>query len=230
MNRTTRRRNRRYDVNDIEGCFIVRIDVGVSNLSLAGMAIETRNTLIVGRTYPFRIRHENETVDINGRVMWCGLTGTMRFDDDVVPVFRAGIQFEDILDRDVLKLQKLIEQSGEFETGNAVHGRFVAQLDGTISEDEQAGFEVKKISLSGMLVDTDRAPRKDDVVPFEVHLESAELSGHGRIVHIDPYLHSSGEQRFRLGIEYTLLSDRSRSTLEQFIAQLVNEDTRASTA
>jgi hypothetical protein len=67
-------------------------------------------------------------------------------------------------------------------------------------------------------------------VPFEVHIGDEELSGHGRVAYIDPYIDSSGDQRFRLGVEYTLLSDRARSALEELIAALVNEDTRQSTA
>ena len=230
MNRTGRRRNRRYDVSNIEGCLVVRIDVNVTNLSLAGMAIETRNTLIVGRPYLFRIRRDDKTVDINGRVMWCVLSSTLQFDKEVVPVFRAGIHFDDILDSDTLNLQKLIERSGEFDTGEAVRGRFVALYDGSVGGDEQAVFEVKKVSLSGMLVETDCAPRKDEVVPFEVHLGDDLFSGHGRIAYIDPFTNARGEQRFRLGIEHTLLSDRAQSVLEQFVAQLVTEEARQSTA
>ena len=58
------------------------------------MAIETRNTLIVGRCYSFRIRQGDQQVDVEGRVMWCVLVRSERHGQDREPVFRAGIQFE----------------------------------------------------------------------------------------------------------------------------------------
>jgi hypothetical protein len=221
MTRQGRRRSRRYDVLDVEGSFEIRIDVKVTNLSVAGMAIETRNTLIVGRQYAFRVLQAGLQVDVPGRVMWCVLGSTQRLGSEVEPVFRAGIQFEDVVSEQTLALQRLLEASAAFEPGTPLLGRFVASVAGTLDGDQQADFEVKKVSMSGMLVDTDWAPRKDEVVPFEASLGDVVVTGHGRIAYIERYEADDGTARCRLGLEFTILSDRSRAGLERYIAALI---------
>ena len=83
MDRSSRRRFCRYDVKGVEGAFVVRIDVTVINLSAAGMAIETDNTLVVGRQYAFRIRQDGLEVDVSGRVMWCVLGKSRRASGEI---------------------------------------------------------------------------------------------------------------------------------------------------
>jgi hypothetical protein len=230
MDRSGRRREPRFDVADIDGSFVVQIDVKVTNLSLAGMAIETQNTLIVGRRYAFRIRQNDVELDVSGRVMWCVLDAAERVGDDVTPTFRAGIQFEDVLGAKVLQLQKLIEASAIFDAGNEVVGRFVAAFGGSIGIDEQTPFSVKKISLAGMLVDTDRTPRRHEVIPFEARLGDFIFTGHGRVAYIEPYEDDLGAERFRLGIEFTLVSDRARANLERYILALIACDDKQASA
>lgn len=223
MTRSGRRRSRRYDVLDVEGSFEVRIDAKVTNLSIVGMAIETRNTLIVGRQYSFRVAQGSLQVDVAGRVIWCVLGSTQRKGDELEPVFRAGIQFEDVLSEKTLALQKLIEASVVVDPGVPLVGRFGDAVEGLVDAEQDAGFEVKKISLSGMLCDTDWAPRRNEVVPFEACLGDIVVTGHGRVAYIERYQSNDGTTRYRLGVEFTLLSDRSKARLARYIANLMAE-------
>ncbi len=230
MARSGRRRSRRFDVRDVEGSFVIRIDVRVVNLSVAGMSIETRNTLIVGRGYSFRIRQGERQVDVEGRVMWCALTRSERRGEDLEPVFRAGIQFEDVHDATGAELQRLIESSALLDPGAQVLGRFVAAFGAAVDVDRQSPFEVKQLSLSGMLVDADWAPLHDEVIPFEVNLGPASLAGHGRVAYVQGYQADGGVRRFRLGIEFSLISDRARERLAAYISALVTADADAGSA
>jgi hypothetical protein len=230
MERQSRRRHRRYDVDDVEGSFIVRIDVNVINLSVAGMAIETQNTLIVGRPYLFGIGEKGRQLEVTGRVMWCVLGKTRRSGGDFTPVFRAGIQFEDVLSEQTLDLQKLIESSAVLDPGTQIFGRFVSDVGGIIDIEAEASFEVKKISLSGMLIDTEWAPRKDEVIHFEAHLDQLDFSGHGRVAYIEGYKDSDGASRFRLGVEFSLLADKDREGLEDYLGELIAADQDEATA
>ena len=230
MKKTGRRRSPRFDVLDVEGSFEVRVDVKVTNLSVAGMAIETRNTLIVGRCYSFRVVQGERQVDVGGRVMWCVLDSRERRGDEFEPVFRAGVQFEEVHDQQTLALQRLIDSSAAFDPGTPLHGKFTTAIGGTLAVDEQVSFVVKKLSLSGMLIDTDWAPRKNEVVPFEAVLGEFVVAGHGRIAYIERYESGDGSARCRLGMEFTLLSDRSHARLEQYIAALMSQSIRAGNA
>jgi len=227
--RTGRRRNPRFDVLDVEGSFEVRVDVKVTNLSVAGMAIETHSTLIVGRGYAFRVAHGERNIDVSGRVMWCVLEPP-RSGAERAPVFRAGVQFEDVHGRQASALQELIDSSAAFDPGTPLQGRFVAVIGGTLDIGEQVSFVVRKLSLSGMLVDTEWTPRKNEVVPFEAALGGAVVAGHGRVAYIERYETGDGSARCRLGIEFTLLSDRSREELEAYIARLMAQSLKDGTA
>jgi hypothetical protein len=230
MGRSGRRRSRRFDVLDVEGSFVIRVDVRVINLSVAGMAIETHNTLIVGRRYEFRVVQGEQQIEVGGRVMWCALDSNQRRGEEVEPVFRAGIQFEEVHDAHTLALQKLIESSAAFDPGSPLLGRFAAVLGGAVGIAEQAWFEVRKLSLSGMLVDTEWAPRRNEVVPFEAHLGDSVFSGRGRVAYIERYESDDGSTRFRLGVEFTLMSDRCRDLLDHYIATLIAQSCRVDTA
>ena len=230
MRRTGRRRSRRFDVLDVEGSFVVRVEVKVINLSVVGMAIETRNTLIVGRRYQFRVVQGEQQIDVGGRVVWCVLDSNQRRGEELEPIFRAGVQFEDVHDAETIALQRLIDCSMAFDPGSPLLGRFVAALGGTIGVDEQASFEVCKLSMSGMLVDTDWAPRRNEVVPFEAHLGDSVFNGRGRVAYIERYQGDDGSIRYRLGIEFTMLSDRCRDLLDRHIAHLIAHSRRMDTA
>lgn len=230
MKRSGRRRNPRFDVLDVAGSFEVRVDVKVNNLSVAGMAIESRTTLIVGRSYAFRVAQGERRLDVNGRVMWCVLDSPRRRGGPPEPVFKAGVQFENVLDEQTLALQKLVDSTAAFDPGTPLQGRFVATLGGTMGIDEQVSFMVGKLSLSGMLVDTEWMPRKNEVVPFEAALGESVVTGHGRVAYIERYPTADGGARSRLGIEFTLLSDRSRAQIAAYIAKLMSQSLQAGTA
>ncbi len=109
-------------------------------------------------------------------------------------------------------------------------GRFIASFGGAVDIDEQAPFEVKRISLSGMLVDTEWAPRRHEVIPFEAQLGDFRFTGHGRAAFIEAYDGDEGTQRFRLGLEFTLLSERARHRLEEYISCLIGVDAEEASA
>jgi hypothetical protein len=224
MDTRSRRRHRRYDVKDVSGNFVVRIDVDVINLSVAGMAIETQRTLIVGRRYLFSIGEQGRHVEVSGRVIWCALGKTRRIGRQITPIFRAGIQFEDVLSDDTLELQKLIERSAVLDPETQIFGRFVSEIGGIIDVEAEASFEVKKISLSGMLIDTDWAPSKDEVIRFDARLGDFEFCGHGRVAYIEGYEDHQGASRFRLGVEFSLLSDVARSGLNDYLNAILAAD------
>jgi hypothetical protein len=231
MDRSGRRRHRRFDVEDLKGSFVVRVEIAVTNLSVAGMAIDTRNTLVVGRRYTFRIMENGSPVDVSGTVMWCVLgSATPAAGGDVIPTFRAGIRFEDVFDQQTLKLQRLIERSGVLDAGDQVSGRFRPDVPATVDVGSCGLFEVKKISRSGMLADSDWKPRPNELVPFEITLGDDLLTGHGRIAYIEGYEADDGGQRYHLGVEFDRLPAEASALLARFIGELVSLQEHEETA
>jgi hypothetical protein len=61
-------------------------------------------------------------------------------------------------------------------------------------------------------------------VRCETSLGTSIVSGRGRIAYIERHESSDGAERFHLGVEFTLLSDRSRDRLEGYIVTLIAMD------
>ncbi len=93
--RRENRQNLRWTLKD------VRVDVPVPsklvNMSVTGMAVESNRGLPVGGSWVFRVGTDAWTYDIPGKVCWCRLERTIRVDDDVRPVYRTGVEFDDKL-------------------------------------------------------------------------------------------------------------------------------------
>ncbi|MEE8277270.1 MAG: PilZ domain-containing protein, partial [Thermoanaerobaculia bacterium] len=109
---SNRRRYPRYDVAGVAGSFVVPTAVQVVNLSLGGMALETSRYLDFGRDYRMRINDGRNSFSLTGRVVWCCLGRTVKAKgDDVLPVYRAGFQFQAISEQRLKELWDFIRQN-----------------------------------------------------------------------------------------------------------------------
>jgi hypothetical protein len=86
-----RRRHRRHTVSNLRLAGPVRGDV--LNTSPMGIAVQTNESLRVGWSYAFKMKHGSELIRIPGKIQWCRLVRLMRIDDDeYLPVFRIGVE------------------------------------------------------------------------------------------------------------------------------------------
>jgi hypothetical protein len=64
------------------------------DLNSEGMSIETRQSLRVGSSYPFKIRKGQQSTTIDGTVIWCKLQRMINLGGgESQALFRAGIAF-----------------------------------------------------------------------------------------------------------------------------------------
>lgn len=76
------------------------LDFVILNIGSAGMAIETRQGLRVGVSYPFTLIYQEHVVHLEGSIRWCRLKRTLPIrGDEVQALYRAGIAFVDIRTR-----------------------------------------------------------------------------------------------------------------------------------
>ena len=126
--RETRRRHPRYPVDGLEGSFVFSTDVRIIDLSVEGVGIETQTSLTVGRRYSLKVEREDQRLDLSGQVAWCRLTGTRRNPaGDVVPIYRAGIRFDDVLTAKALEWLEFIRKTAPVRLESRVFGRFTVK-------------------------------------------------------------------------------------------------------
>jgi len=218
------RLHRRFEVHDISGVFLFDADATVLNLSLGGMALESSHPLQVGRRYSFRIRDGAELVTLSGVVAWCNLRRTRRVEgDEIVPCYHAGVRFEGVLTTTAEELGRLIEGNAVVEVGQRVFGRFRVEENSPLNVATQVDFEVRKISLSGMLVEAEVEVGLETRVQLEVSLANGLYTCRGRVAYARPPQHP-WEKRTQIGVEFLDPPPERRLLLEDFIAFLVHAD------
>ncbi len=82
-----------------------RLNARLLNLSASGAAIETSEPPRIGSELQCELESEQTLAMIPGEVRWCRLGGTTSAEDgDVVPVYRAGIQFRNGTPQNLLRI------------------------------------------------------------------------------------------------------------------------------
>ncbi len=216
-----RRKNNRYDVEGIEGCLTFVLNVKILNMSLDGMAVETNQMISVNKLYTIKVHHKDEVLDLKGQVIWSKLDRTaLSPEGDVVPIYKAGIKFKDVLSEKSLSLLRFIEKNRVLTLEKRIFGRFNLK-GGDAHIHCSHNFTVRKISLSGMLIESESPLEMNS--EFDMTLNRAdddkEILIKGRVASlIEP---EKSDTPFRIGIEFTSLSDEDRKTLKEYIDSLL---------
>ena len=220
--REERRRYDRHEVDGLHGSFQFTTDARIVDISLDGLGVETNSYLQIGRRYALKLQAGSHVLPLQARVVWCTLKRTTKSESgEVLPVYRAGIRFEEILSEAATDLYKLIEKKAVIDLEKRLFGRFKIHPEQAATFDRETDFAVRKISLSGMLIETDAAPEIDSTFEMEILFNSKKLYTIGRIVHVQPIESDDGQPRALIGVEFINLGRSNRQKLEEFIrAQL----------
>lgn len=215
-----KRRHPRFDVSEVHGSLQVAMDVHVQNLSVSGMAVETSARLTVGRSYRFKLKNGDRLLPLVGTVAWSYLHRTRRNESgEVEPVYRAGIRFEDVLTDNAKALIELLEERAVVKLDKRIFGRFpVPAVDG-VEVDSEGRFSVRRLSLSGMLIEADVVPERGEVLHAEIDLGQGPMRVKLRVVTEELLENGDGTQAARLGVEFVDLSPDQYTLLEDFLAR-----------
>ncbi len=215
------RRHRRYDVEGVRGSLAYQIDAKVLNMSLTGMAMETAAMLKVGTNYRLQVPFEGDVLDLPADVKWCHLVRTETNDrGDVLPVYHAGIDFRSVLDEKAREILSFIESHIIVDLEQRLFGRFRLEANEQVGLTEEREFEVRRISLSGLLIETSFSPQRDEVLHLEVQPEGTLLEVRGRVAYIEQ-LKSGTDGLVQVGLEFIELGPEQREALESFIESLL---------
>ena len=185
-------------------------------MSLNGMSIETGNPLKVGREYSLDLDRDGMPIKLSGKVVWCTLVRTTRDErGDVLPIYRAGIHFEDVITGKAGRLLDFIHQNAIVSLEKRLFGRFRVETDQSADLGFEADFRVRQISVSGMLVETDIAPPVDTRCRMDISLGSLSFTTEVRVVRVQTIEHAA--PLFSLGVQFTRLEPDARDSLEAFI-------------
>jgi hypothetical protein len=219
MEQEEKRREKRHEVEGLKGFLTFCMDVKIVNVSLTGMAVETNRSLTVNHDYIIKLELDDERLDLKGRVMWSALGRTEKLPNgDVLPVYNTGITFLDVLDKKAMPLLRFIEDNRIVTLEKRILGRFRIGSD-TAHIDYPQEFIIRKISLTGMLIETDFSLEKNEQINFIIRFEGMnEIALKGVVVSVlEPSVNSLHHE---LGIKFTSLQKKQRDDLKKYLKSL----------
>lgn len=166
-----------------DGELEMSLDGAVLDISISGMAIETQGRLAPRRPITLRLHHPDEMVKIEGHVVWCFLQGTRHdLDGETRPLYRAGIQFINVLQPEAQKLASFLAAHSVVSSETRLFGRFHVPDDGGVDMTSEAEFRVLRQTASGLTVETMLAIEPKVGTAVDLRVGDPPVSGRARVV------------------------------------------------
>ncbi|OGW54298.1 MAG: hypothetical protein A2Y81_07795 [Nitrospirae bacterium RBG_13_43_8] len=216
-----KRRNKRYNAAGVRGNVRFLADLKLVNISIDGAAIETSKRLDLNREYKFMIDYKGTPLEARGLVVWSQLVQAEKTKEgDVVPIYRSGVKFLDILDEKTIGLMNFIDDNRVRTPERRLGGvRCKIATHQNITVGHPYEYLVKKISLSGMEIETEHALDPESRHEMELTLDDKVLTITGRVVTCAK-VSSEKTVKYDMGVEFLEMPADVRALLSHFIYTL----------
>ena len=211
------RRHPRYELQGIGGMLRYDMNARVLNLSLDGMALETSAWLHVGKSYRLKIGSGEEALELDGTVVWCHLVGRSTGKGNGGPVYQAGVHFGETLSEQALRLLAFVRRAGVIGVSSRIFGRFKVRREEAVDVAFEHRFEVRRVSLSGLLIEADLLPEVGSRFVLEVETRFGTLTSTAEVKSLEQGLSPNGEPTSRIGVGFENLSPEDRTILDKLI-------------
>ena len=199
--------------------------VEIIDISLGGIALITDRRLNVGKEYSIRLGDKGKSIDLKGIIVRCELSKIEeRGNGERIPIYTAGMMLKNVSPEKIGYFLNLIEQHKKEEVPVAVDRRLNVRFCITTPREKTlsfpAQFTVKKISLSGMLIQTEQSLEIESKIPMGLSLKADNpVNFIGRVASCR-MTEDKGQAYYEIGVEFTDLTDKDRKLLQTFIDYL----------
>jgi hypothetical protein len=216
-----KRRHKRHAVEGISGNVLYTSEIDVLNISIDGAAIETSKRLELNREYTFKIRHRGSFINVKGLIVWATLISRInKTTGAMTPLYRVGIRFTDTLSEKATRLYQFIEENKVKSLEKRLGGvRVKIVTNEEVKIDVPHEYKVKKISLSGMLVETEYPLAIDSQNGIELFLNGQLLKITVRVANCKDTA-PGGMEKYDMGIEFLEMSEEDANILQNFLNML----------
>lgn len=213
-----RRHFQRYDVDDVRGRLAVRTELEILNLSLTGLAAVGRVAVPPG---------ERRTITLaaadGGEIVLEAVSQRCVLRDVASRQYEIGFDFTHDLGGKAPKILRFLEAHIVVDVDRRVAGRFELAHHDRIAMRELFDFEVRRISRTGMLVETPLlVVEENDVLDLHLDTEELPLETRVRVASVQRDTHIDSDRATRLGLEFLDLDDRQIGDLSRFIRELID--------
>ena len=218
------RRHRRFDIPGVFGNLRTSIKLEIMDISAGGMRVSTSQYLVVGKSYPLTLQLDDNRFPVSAQVKWCVLSGSQKLaDGEFTSTYIAGIAFENLPSGCGDGLMGFLETCIELEIDTGMFGQFQVSDSHSVVADLDFEFSVKRISLTGMLIESEFAPLVDVTFDMKLELTSEILNTKGRVVYVKKSERNA--QLTELGVEFVDLDEKQTSILRNYVeTEFVTQD------
>lgn len=220
-----KRRYKRYVVEgmEIHAKMVFEEVVELFNVSIGGACIITTKTLKPGDNIILRFKDENINRPLKCMIIWEN-EAEDEAKESLAIFHKAGVQFKEITPDTLIKLKDYMREFGipdEKEIGDEYKSsalRFKIYKNEKAVMNYPVSYPVKKISLGGMLVKTDRAFEIEQRYPMAIYFpkDNNPIKFQGRIASKIP-IKDDQMHNYDIGIEILNLAENDKSMLNRFL-------------
>lgn len=222
-----RRQHKRYslDLIEINGKMSLTSKVEVIDISLGGVALKADRRLDIGKEYLIKLQEKSKTLEVKGIVVRSELSGMEdRGQGESTSIYTAGLVFKDGFTDKITDFLRPIEKNKTKESPAVVDLRLNVRFHITTPGEEILSyplqFNVRLISLGGMLIQTQQAVEINSTIPMELSLNADNpITFIGRAVSCT-MMENADQTYYDIGVEFTDLTDKDKTLLKTFIDYL----------
>jgi c-di-GMP-binding flagellar brake protein YcgR len=199
------------------------------NISVGGACLQVDRRVRIGNEYTLHLGSEGTQLTLKGRVVREVLSEVRKNKrGEAVPFYEVGIQFENVLTSPGRDLISFIEETTQNSHQRVrIRGTRVRILDAasTTLLDVYNNYRIKKLSMGGLLMETDQMLEADHAFDMELQLREADppLKVRARIANCES-IPGKVPPVYDTGIEFLRISREDIQRLSAFIADLSKEE------
>jgi Tfp pilus assembly protein PilZ len=219
------RKHKRFklDVVDLSSKMSLVGNVVIIDISLGGVALKADRQLNIGKECLMKLGYEGKHINVKGVVVRSELSQIEeRADGGNVTIYSAGILFKDESIGTVKGFLDSIENNKKTQVPEQ-EGWFHREIRFCITTPSEevlnlpTQFGVKKISQSGLTIQTDHKLNIDSIVLLELSLYACDpVNFMGKVVSCS-ITEDTVHGNYHIGVEFSELTERDRSSIERFI-------------
>jgi c-di-GMP-binding flagellar brake protein YcgR len=219
---------------NITGRMICRNKLKIHDISISGISVVGDKRFETGKEYSLEIACMGKVLSVKGIVERATLEVTEEGEHGQQnQVYKAGIRFLDLSRDSIVELAKIIDRQKIGESKGSENGKLADKVHdkpvGDEAQEETIGssfesYVIKKISLSGMLIESIAEIQLEERLSMEL-----ALPGHTIIHFLGRVVYSikgpAGQGRY-IGIEFIKMLETDKEKLRKFIKSLgsINSD------
>jgi len=224
MQNTRRHKRFKLDLVELDGNYFLIDIVEVLDISFSGVSLKVDRGLTIGKEYLMTLVEKGNRLEVKCTVVRSASGSEKRANGESVPRYTASMKFKDgqmhkIADFiDSLEQFKKEERPAMAERRRHVRFHFTIPLETLLSHAAQ--FKVKKISLSGMLIQSEHALEINSMIPMGLSLQADDpVNFIGRVASCH-MTKDKGQVPYEIGVAFSDITDTGRMLLETFVDEL----------